>query len=911
MTPYRHGLLLGLLLPLAMLAEPIALVPANAPAVIPLGQTREFQFGTVPQANTTVLLTIRSRMDFPSLGGSMQFMRLVLNGREIQAAVGRSAPRLLNRPLRAPVAPNLIETWYDAGKEGQERGWKVLYAPDFSAAYSEKYYVGDPYECVLDVTDLTNPVAENRLRIENTTTPSFVQANVTPATGKPELNLVIGALTIEAKPGASPLLALAANPAATVVNRGTPAAGAAAYRGELLPGGGFVVQVAGDSYRFTSSFSYPAAGFNRLLPGGPATDGQPGWTVASTANGVTGQGPDYTVVRTVVFGPRRIEVADAIRNARPDAPLGLCVRHELDLAALKDAPIRLAGNPDPAVNDYISFGNPSVHVVTPAGGLGLVADDDVFRNQAHLYVRPEAAPDAAVAGIRTEMLRLGPGETYTLRWSVYPVAGPDYYDFVNLVRTEWDANYTVLGNWVWGFPGLETMSVEEIRTVLTRERIRYYVTSDWVEWAPNERGTQRISFGTDVLTDYWAGRRQAHREAFAKLRQASPDIRVIAYYNSMRESVAETATRFADSLQTDAAGQTPTTVWTHTGAKNASYVMVPTLENSFGKAMLDVARRYMDEMQTDGLYWDEMEGIQFGQILISYSNPDGHSCLLDPTTWRLQREVGIVPLASRPFHDAVVRLTHERGGLLLCNGPTGSQQTLRDRVQRMTEAQHNDRYAYEGLLQSPLGYMSMTDSWDDYRRVLGLGLLPVVRIRPVLPHDISPYLVPFTPIELHAGYLLGQERLIATHTGTYGWPGQRALVQVRHFSAAGKLTTTDFATTIASEARTAVTLGPQEAIVLERLPLSFGPSDPAPGNAAAWTAEVAQVRYSTAEIALHLRAPQGGILNLGPGEFAQGAGANLKVRLGPVAGSVQTANGTLQIAVPAGFADTLTLSEGL
>ena len=111
-------------------AETIPLVSEKEPVAIPLGKTREFQFGTVPQANTTVLLKIRSRMDFPGLGGSMQFMRLILNGREVQAAVGRSAQRLLNRPFRAPVAQGLEEAWYDAGAEGHERGWKVIYAPD-------------------------------------------------------------------------------------------------------------------------------------------------------------------------------------------------------------------------------------------------------------------------------------------------------------------------------------------------------------------------------------------------------------------------------------------------------------------------------------------------------------------------------------------------------------------------------------------------------------------------------------------------------------------------------------------------------------------------------------------------------------------------------------------------------------
>ena len=39
-------------------------------------------------------------------------------------------------------------------------------------------------------------------------------------------------------------------------------------------------------------------------------------------------------------------------------------------------------------------------------------------------------------------------------------------------------------------------------------------------------------------------------------------------------------------------------------------------------------------------------------------------------------------------------------------------------------------------------------------------------------HDVTRHLFPFTPIELHSGYLLGKERIVATHDGTYGWDGK-------------------------------------------------------------------------------------------------------------------------------------------
>lgn len=905
LSVFRHGVIEKLLLFLsavllttnAVRADTISLVSETRPLVIPLSQTREVQFGTVPQANTTVLLKIKSRMDYKELSGSLHFLRLTLNGRVVEPAKSRFAQRLLNKPLSSPVEANLTVKWCENGV------WNVLYAPDFRAAYAHKHYVGDPYLYVLDVTDLVNPLAENRLIIANMAELGFVRNNKFP---NDKLDLMIGSLVIETKAGASPMMAGPAT-AAQVVNHGEPAAGPAPYRGELLPGGGFALHLGQSVYRFTSSISFPNRGFNRLSAGRAAPGGQRTWKVSTEGNRVIAQGPDYAVARTVCFNPNCVRITDAITNRHQEVPLGLSVRHEMDLSALKNAPVRLAGNPDPALAVYHSYGNPSVHVVIPEGGMGLIAEDEVLRRQAQLYVRNEEEKHSMVAGIRTEMLFLAPGETYTLQWAVYPVAGPDYYDFINLVRDDWGANYTVFGPWRWGF-GDMSKPVEEIRARIKRQGIHYFIDSDWVEWAPNARGTQRIAFGSDVFSDYWANQRKKSLELIKKLRQAAPDVKILGYYNALRESADDTPKRFSGSLLMDQNGAAATTNWTYTGATNLSYLMVPTLKNTHGKAMLETARRYMDEMTWDGIYWDEAEGVAFGQIMITHNNFDGHSCVLDPKTWRLVREVGNVPLTTQPFRDEVVRLVRAKGGPMLCNGPTGSRHTLRDCVQRMVEVQHNDYYAFEGNLQSPLGYMCSRDSWDDFLRAFQMAMLPAVCLRTELPHDISPYLFPFTPVELHAGYLLGKERLVATLSGNYGWPALRSLVRVRHFNNTGKLTATDFPTIIDSEARTAVTLQAKEAVVLERLPLKFEPAEKeVAAKGSAWHAEVRQVRYGADAVSLDLRAPQGGVLRIDSGEFPLPNGTAIMANLGSKSQAMTVAGCTLRIAVPAGFSSAITV----
>ena len=889
------SLVIALLIVNTVHAEKTTLVDKGKPVVIPFSTTHEFQFGQTAQAQKTILLKIKSRMDTSGLGGSMYFLKIVVNGHEVMPNKGRSVLRLINKPLISPVTPRIKDRkWCDGSI------WNVLYAPDFQAAYTQKYYVGDPYLYVFDITDLINPVAENRIQIRNCASPAFVsRAGVKDKEGK-KLDMVIGSLVIEENSGASPTMKEVVGKV-VVINRGEPAAGPAAYQGKILPGGGFSLDIGKNTYRFFSFFSYPDAGFNRL-DGGKPIRGQKGWKVSVKGNRVIAKGRYYKIVRTIKFTPRRIEISDAISNLNKNAPFGLSVRNEMVLGKLEDAPIRLAGCPDPARSKYSTFLNPSVHIVTPEGGIGFIAEDVVYRCQSQLYTgsNKEIGP---VAGIRTDMLRLAPGETYTLKWAVYPVAGKDYYDFMNLARVDWGANYTAVGPWRWGAHSAKGMSAKKLRSVLKKQGIRYFVGGQWVEnkWhlPNNKQGTCRQGFGSSVFNDYWAYRRAASLKIIDKLRKASPNIKAFWYFNVRRESSNDTLTRFKDSLFLNKNGNPVATIWPET--KTPTYLMVPTLKNNFGKAVLETARRYLDEAGLDGIYWDETGGIQFNKILVSYSNYDGHSCLLDPKTWRMKCEVGVATLSEMNLYNAIIKLIKKRGKMLFCNGSPVSLK-YRKNVQCMIEVQHNAYYAFEGNLNTPLGYMSWSSSWDDYLRVLGMATLPANGLQTVLPHDIAPFLFPFTTIEIHAGYMLAKERIVATHSGNYGWAGTRSLAQVRHFNRVGRLTNVDFMTTINSEARTDVTLNAKEAIVLERVPMSFEPGKEK-------NAEVQKIKYDAKSISLYLNAPQGGILKVDTGKFVLQDGKSINVYLDNKLQSIKVVNKKLDIPVPAGFDGFINLGE--
>ncbi len=854
--PTRVLLALSVLVvaPLASCQE-LQLVPQELR--IPRGQTVRLEFGTLPQKDHTITLDIMARIDADGLGGSSYFMRLTLNGRPVQSARSRSVVRLLNRPFVSPVTPDLPYAWAGGNV------WRVVYAPDFQAALAQKFYVGNPYQTVLDVTDLTNPAAENRLEITN-------ECDYPPPAGsRGNHDLVIQSLIVRAQPGASPAMAVASEET-NLINRGTPGAGPARYRGEILPGGGFRLHVGTDTLDFSSRMSYPNAGLNRLTATAEAAqDGQPGWKpeVRPGQGGgqVLAEGPDYRLRRTVRFLPRRVAVSDELTNLHPERKLGLLVAHELSLAG-REPTVRLAGNPDPAVSEYYAPGNPSVFVNYGSHSVGLLCEDDVLRNQALLYCDPEAK----AAGVRTEMLCLPPRSTYTLEWSVYPVASGDYFDFINLVREDWGANYTVEGAWTFFNPDtvIET-PVETLREQFTRLGItRACYCGGWVDWKADRK---RIGFGMGVWDDYWASFRARLRQAAERIHEAVPGCKVYVYYDSQRDTSEGGPERYRDSWLTGPDGRQLTTEWG--GVYSLTHSVVATLENTYGRAMLGAVDRYLSELGCDGLYWDEMECVAYGVPLLTYNAWDGYSCLLDLKTYTIRQEVAVNTLQGEGHRLAVIDRVRQLGGDLMGNGPIATRDILSRKPQRMIEIQHNECWNHEGDLQSPLGYAGGRLDFGNWLRGLKLAKL-LVGTSYSYDYDIPAYSFPLTPVEIHAGYLLGRERITACHTGSYGWPGERCLAQVRHFGTDGKLTDRDFSTVItAREARTKVDLKDnEEAIVLVRLPVTLTPTR--------GEATISAVRYGADGLRLRVDAPEGATLALQTGELTVRPGQHFAVAVG-------------------------------
>ena len=76
---------------------------------------------------------------------------------------------------------------------------------------------------------------------------------------------------------------------------------------------------------------------------------------------------------------------------------------------------------------------------------------------------------------------------------------------------------------------------------------------------------------------------------------------------------------------------------------------------------------------------------------------------------------------------------------------------------------------------------------------------------------------PFTPRELHSGRLVGEERIITTQSGEFGW-GDRSGARAYHYDAEGKETPLELkAKDVKGKRVYPVEMKPGEIVILERI----------------------------------------------------------------------------------------------
>lgn len=588
-----------------------------------------------------VRLILEARIDSPRLAGSNPWIRVAVNGNYV------TPDDLLNKRNEFKLRGGLDLTWFRTGR------WRVLYSPDFKAAIEQtnsRYACpdNDPYRSVWDITRHVRPGEGNVLRIHH------LQVLAKPST------LVLRNVRVEVGRPMSPPEAERAEPAPTgplptFVAKG-PQKVPMGVR--LAPAGTIELEVAGKRFAVTTRTSLPDGKWfeTRESADAAAVPAGQGASASWTAE-------SYDVKRTVSVRDDHVHVADTFTN-RGTELIGVMVEHRLGFDA-KPLEVMVGGRQ--AYGDSAGSRNPyhpSVFARWESLGLGLVAEDDVFR----VHIRSFSQPDHL--GLADDMLGIEPGASVTLQWSVYPVPKGDYWDCINAVRRNWGSNFRIPGPFAFTshLPGGKPA---EWYGQWVRARA-LKITCGGIAKYPNGK----YAHGTGIQhASRWVA---AEAEWTRGMLAAAPDVKALAYFHAQCCTEPDGETKFADSRLIDSRGE-------HLGYpyRYRLPLYVPTRENSYGRALWGFVRTCLEDIGTSGLYWDEMA---HSVLWFAHDAPwDGCTVVIHPKTHAVTGKRSSVPLLMQPLKEDIVRYLRERDKFLMANTQPATRTMLRHKIVRFVE----------------------------------------------------------------------------------------------------------------------------------------------------------------------------------------------------------------------------------
>ncbi len=777
--------ILTILATLAMAhAEPIIL--SDHDVVIAPHTQKRLDFALPSGANTDLRLLIEARLEADSHFGTSRLMKLSLNGTPLAGAKDRTTRRIVNK------APTF--KWENGNEYMWTRGeglWDVVASPDFESAQALPWFGGEAAHWYVFVVDDLVVDGENALVIHNNS-------------GKH--HLVVRNVRVET------------HTAVTESVRSGPAGsqGGTTVAAVSLTGGAPLISLGTETLPIGSLFSYPQPdGWNQL--GAAGTAGEPGWSpVTERVNDrewtCTATGEQYALKRSIRFHLARIDISDTFTNRSATEPVGIIIDNFIDLRRTPLADAYLGGREDPSLNEVYAPSNPTLFLpVSGQNGLGLVAEDDVYRNQAAIYFDAKTLR----CGLRTANFYLAPGSTTTLRWSIYLVDSGDYYDFINRVRRDWDIHTQIDGSYVF-MPGDRLLAAgDKSISALAGTGTHVVMTSSWKDPKTGEYHSYFSFKPVGVLddTEESAYLRDVLKRAAARIHKLAPGVPVLAkihcYHNIVRRQ--NELEEFKDSAVYDATG-------VHIKDSNYGYCYYPSLDNSYGKAFIELVEWFIEEVGVDGFYWDELSGAG----VTSGSRPtqmvfgpfDGHTATISPETHRIERKAAIYALLCDRFKKQVIDSMLARNLLVLANSQPCTAAMQRYRFPRMVESHVQASDSVLAHMHAPLAYTRASTSVADFRYRLSFGAIPLRR--PLgegqAPIDLS---FPITVQRLAKGTIVGERKVITSVDHTLeGWvPGTN--VRRYDIDADGKVA---HSTLQLNAAPFRVVVPPDGLVVLEQVP---------------------------------------------------------------------------------------------
>lgn len=659
-------------------------------------------------AGYEAVLSVQARLDTPTAGGYTPALELNLNGKTI------GLDRLSNKERSVERVTG--------GTISSARGFAftVPYAPDFDAPDKSALYAlknGKAALLEFRVTDLLKS-KDNVLQIKNDPAPSVDKTLVV---GNARLLYRIPSIAKAKRLPPTGPLPLIAPTAVQAINY------------DVIPNtdnDDFALKLNGNIFHINSQYSTPAGKWQ------------------------TGSNPFFTVKRQLEKKGEWIIVHDTFTNLT-DQNLPLIHREEVQI---KPDKVWLGGlSPSSPVGDSSNPHNPTVFATQGKTGIGLLPLDDVFQ----VHIKDYSTGDRI--GLTDSNLVLKPKSTYTADWAIVPVNSADHFDFINATRRLLDVNYQFDGGFAFfrAAPDLTgKWSDQQVINFAKFKDAKYLCLSLGYPYykgmIPHGTAFQQIDLST-------------MEKAIARRRKLLPDAKQMVYFHCFIDVATESPEKYKDSRLLMPDG-------TQANYGQDIYkLFIPTSTDSYGPAVaknLDIA---LDQLKLDGIFWDEMD---YSRYLYTYGNQwDGVTADIDPKTMKITRLKSAVPLLTQPWRlEQAKRIMKQ--GTLIANGGLPFTRTMRNlhyigfnETGSISNCVNNQLFTPIAL-GDHLTERSEEDAYHVMLNALDYGCLYYwYNDMTVIPtyHTLTQYMYPFTPVELHEGYIIGTDRLVTNRSGIFGW----------------------------------------------------------------------------------------------------------------------------------------------
>ena len=685
-------------------------------------------------------LEFEARIDWSSLGGYAPVLTTTINGVKIP---GR---RLLNKPLQFKTRSGGGTRW--TLPEGGS--WYVMYSPDFSDAIktNEAFIYGlyekdqEPYRFVLDITGMTQHVGVNEIVLSSYMKCCIRNVSVVfDEKAMPRIN------DVDKKKAAAPtgsvpdLVEKEPEQIATRLER--TAEGKLRF---VSPNGAMTM---------TSRFSLPKGGWLD----GKYADGE----IQEGTAKVRWETEEYVVERTIKAENGRLHFTDVVSN-RLQQVIGLRLDNAVELPSEPDK--TLFSGREVMLRTYGPLaGQPTCCALSGEAVTAIVLEDDILRLQGK-YSRY-----GKTLKMLDENLGLAPGGKHTLEWSVYVLPKGGYYALINRVRRDWGSNFQVNGPFSFPYGGgcnglrfnywdAKNPVTEAATRKFLKDRpvaeIITHVPGNYSIAAKDEKpGWTKLGHGTAYFLPTYEWWRNSTKNMTAALRKYAPGVRVHTYLHKNLCSEPGAQQKYADSLALDGTSRKL--------FSEKSCRLVPTVNNSYGKALAEVYKSFVNDLDTD-VYMDEIcYGVNPWE---KYPEWDGATVRLEQGSNKIKEQVSIPNLLVRGWLDEMMDFLEKHDRKLIANGPP---------VHRKLQDRHAVHFVEQcmgigGLmgiqLTSPVGfcYGHGEKGFEHYLEALSCGVVCLL-----YSGEWSRHSFPFTPIELNEGYLIAQERIITSKSGIFGW----------------------------------------------------------------------------------------------------------------------------------------------